>query len=664
MSGLLKVRLIVLNYNGAEILSRCLPSLVEATARSSRPAQLTLLDNGSTDGSVGWARGRFPELSVVITPQNRLLFSFNDYVKTLDEDIVILMNNDIRVETDFMEPLVRVFEEQPDAFLAAPQTFSFDGSRYEGGRTRARIRWGLFWSSAFFPGWEALQQKPGWTFASGFGAFHRSRFLELGAYDDLYFPGIMEDADLGFRAWRQGYRSYYVPTSRVYHFGQASFKKAFGEKGIQILAHRNSFLFIWKNISDFSFLMEHFIFLSPRLLWAIVSGKPELVFGFLKAVARAGEAIKRRSFPEKRSRTDREIFAQANEEVPRRRYLFLKKWKRILVGIFDVVGRAVFFSKRNHEAVPEKILVIRLDSMGDGVLTLPAIQALKRRYPKARIDFLVSPAVRDLFHYFFPESETQTAGTSAAMLREKRYDLAIDFRGDLRTILRMAASGIRRRWGRGGAGGGFLLERERNPSFEQHEVRANLAVVEDAPESVVVEFPKLRHPWSGKLQGKKQIVIHAGAGYPSKRWAPERFVEVARQIGQRKWGIPIFIGGAEEQKSLDPYWSRLDVEFKDLMGQTSFEELMQVIAECDLFLGNDSGPAHLAALSGRKLVVVFSGTNNWRQWAPWSNRLRVVHHPVPCAPCEETICPLQRQHCLEEITVEEVLRAVEDMLAR
>ncbi len=658
---MLKVRLIVLNYNGAEILPRCLPSLREAAHRSSHSAQLTLLDNCSTDEGVDWARNQFPELEIVRAPENRLLFSFNDYVKTIPEEIVILLNNDIRVETNFVDPLVRVFEKQPDAILAAPQTFGFDGSCYEGGRTRARIRWGLFWSSAFFPAWEKLQNQPGWTFASGFGAYHRQRFLELGGYDDLYFPGIMEDADLGFRAWRQGYRSYYVPESRVYHWGQASFKKAFGEKGIQVLAHRNSFLFVWKNISDPLLLAEHLLLLFPRLMLSILSGKFELVLGFVKAILRSPDALKRRKFPEKQLQPDRKIFALSNEEVPRRRYLFQRKWKRILVGIFDAIGKAFFSANRSENSSPQKILVIRRDSMGDGVLTLPAIQALRKRFPAARIDFLVSPAVQELFHYFFPDSKIGTVDSPQEKLRQEHYDLGIDFRGDLRNIFLMNKLGIQRKWGRGGTGGGFLLERERNPLFEEHEVLANLALIQDAPPPVSVQFPELPVRSNENLNRKRQVVIHAGAGYASKRWPAERFIQVARGIGRKK-GIPVFIGSAEERKLIDPHWNLLDVEYRDLMGKTSFEGLMKVIGEGDLFLGNDSGPAHLAALLGRKLVVVFSGTNRWRQWAPWSEHLRMIHRPVPCSPCEETICPLKRQHCLEDISAEEVLHAVEEML--
>ena len=197
-----KVHIIILNYNGAELLPQCLPSILEAARRSSHPTRVTVLDNHSTDGGLEWARTHGPEARCVVARENRFLVSFNDYLREIDDDIAILLNNDIRVDAGFVGPLVRVFEKHPDAFLASSQVFSFDGKHYEGGRTRARVRWGFFWSNAIFPGHESLQNQEGYTFAAGFGAFHRERFLALGGYDDLYLPGIMEDADLGFRAWR------------------------------------------------------------------------------------------------------------------------------------------------------------------------------------------------------------------------------------------------------------------------------------------------------------------------------------------------------------------------------------------------------------------------------------------------------------------------------
>lgn len=687
---LLRCRIVILNYNGIDLLPLCLPSFTEALRQARLPVAMTCLDNQSRDQSPEWVRNHYPEIEVVRAPKNLLLVSFNDYLKKVDEDIVILMNNDIRVDPNFVSPLINVFRENPDAFMAAPQVLDFSGKKYEGGRTRAGIRWGLFWSSAKFPGCESLKERGGHTFASGFGAFHRLRFLALGGYDDLYLPGIMEDADLGFRAWRQGYRSYYVPESRVYHLGQASFKKTFGSKRILELAHRNAFLFIWKNICDPPLLIEHFLSLVPRLLFALLRGQLELLTGFFEALGRCAEAWRRRRCPLKAARSDRELFLLANGEFRLSPYVFKKKWRRLLAALFDGAGTILIqpWMKKPVPGLPKKILVVRADSLGDGVLTLPAVKALQERFPQARTDFLVSRSVYDLYHLFFPDSKIHLLEPGwfsqgnppgayfsqfirlTGKLRGEHYDLGIDFRGDVRTILLMLSAGIPDRWGRGGTGGGFLLTRQIPLSGDEPEALRNLELVQGRREAFALNLqemkalplsPEVERVW-GLLGSGKKIIIHVGAGYPSKRWSTHRFVELAKRIRGAGLGTPVFIGSDGEKGLLEPYRREWSETAGNLVGKTSPAELIQILKESDLFVGNDSGPAHLAALSGCKLVTVFSGTNAFRPWAPLSSKLRLIMHPVPCSPCEEKVCPLKRQDCLEDISLEEVYRAVEDAL--
>jgi len=337
---------------------------------------------------------------------------------------------------------------------------------------------------------------------------------------------------------------------------------------------------------------------------------------------------------------------------------------------------------------PQRILVIRLDSLGDAVMTLPALGSLQRRFPKARIDFLVGQSVLDLFTLFFPDSKIRVIGKNwvsnkfslipmashllkeSLILRPERYDLAIDFRGDLRSILLMFLAGIPERWGRDGTGGRFLLTRSFSPLPTRHEVLENLDLVEGVRMDHQVEFPKLsfrarpRPPEfaSNPPRNGRKILIHAGAGYPSKRWPAERFVALANEIRERAWGVPIFIGSQKERNILDPYRNEIPKEAIDFTGQTSFAELFGLLQTADLFIGNDSAPAHLAALLGLKSVVIFSGTSDIQKWSPWSRRCRTLHYAVPCSPCEQKICPLERHLCMEGISVNEVLQTVEEAL--
>src|SRR3954451_12349917 len=103
-----RTHILVLNYNGRELLTECLPSIVEAAARSPVPCALTVVDNGSSDGSVEEVARRWPGVGVFVEP-NRGLASFNHVLARLDEPVVLLLNNDVKLEADAVKPLLDVF---------------------------------------------------------------------------------------------------------------------------------------------------------------------------------------------------------------------------------------------------------------------------------------------------------------------------------------------------------------------------------------------------------------------------------------------------------------------------------------------------------------------------------------------------------------------------
>jgi len=304
------VEIIILNYNGGALLLECLPSLMAAARKSGHDVRIVLLDNLSTDGSAEKAVHLHPEITLVHARENLILCSYNDYLKQSSCDIAVLLNNDIRVEEDFVDPLVTRFEEDPELFMVTPKCLSYDGSRYEGGITQFRIKYGIFWASSRYPGHEKDMNQVHPTMAAGYGAFQRRKFLELGGYDDLYLPGRLEDSDLCFRAWKRGWKLLYEPHSVVYHKGGVAFHKRFGESGTLRINHRNSFLFFWKNIRDPAFILAHFFFVPFRLIFALIRGQKEFVWGFFDALPLASKAIRRRASLEPSVISDHEAFSK------------------------------------------------------------------------------------------------------------------------------------------------------------------------------------------------------------------------------------------------------------------------------------------------------------------------------------------------------------------
>lgn len=282
-----QIRIVILNYNGADLLPQCLPSISVAADRSRYSVHVTVLDNLSTDGGLDYVSKHFPRVDIVKAPSNRILCSYNDYLPRMTEEIAILLNNDIRVAPDFIDPLVERFLSDTDCFLTAPKVMDFEGLKAEAGSSRAGVKFGLFWCEARFPGYEKELEAPSETFSSGFGAFSREKFLALGGYDERYYPGIMEDVDLSWRAKQKGYHLYYEPRSIVYHIGQASFKKKYGAAGISVMAHRNNFIFMWKNFKGPGFWIAHIFFLPFRLIYSLLRGRVDLVQGFFQALWRS-----------------------------------------------------------------------------------------------------------------------------------------------------------------------------------------------------------------------------------------------------------------------------------------------------------------------------------------------------------------------------------------
>lgn len=283
--GVGRTHLLVLNYNGRDLLAECLPSVIFAASRSPVPCALSVVDNGSTDGSVEEMAKRWPTIPVIREP-NRGLASFNQVLARLDEPVVLLLNNDVKLAPDALGPLFRPFETNDDALFSAPLCWTFDGAEYEGMRTRVRMRFGLVQGMCRVPNHRLLAHQPDLTAAAGpVLAVDRLKFLALGGYDPVYFPGRIEDLDLGFRGWIAGWKGYYVPESVAYHRGFGSFGPAFGQSGCDRLAARNTLIFAWKNLSG-PRLAAHFAWLPVRVVHALATGRPTFLAALIDAASR------------------------------------------------------------------------------------------------------------------------------------------------------------------------------------------------------------------------------------------------------------------------------------------------------------------------------------------------------------------------------------------
>ncbi len=285
-----RTHILVLNFNGIELLAECLPSIVGAARRAPVACRVSVVDNESTDRSDELVAARWPDVGL-FRERNRGLASFNSVLERLEEPVVLLLNNDVKLEGGSVGPLLSALAEHDDALFSAPLCWAFDGQTYEGMRTRVRSRFGIIQGMCRVPGFEKVLDRPDLTAAAGpVLAVRRQRFLALGGYDPIYFPGRIEDLDLGFRGWMAGYRGYYVPESVAYHRGFGTFGPQLGARRCDRLASRNSLLFAWKNTCGRR-LLSHFFWLPIRLVHAFLNGRIGFIQGLISALARGPSVL-------------------------------------------------------------------------------------------------------------------------------------------------------------------------------------------------------------------------------------------------------------------------------------------------------------------------------------------------------------------------------------
>ncbi len=251
---------VIPNWNGRDLLEKYLPSVV--AAMEGNPAnEIIVVDNGSADGSAQFLRENFPQVKVVALEQN-LGFGggSNAGFRAAKNDIVVLLNSDMRVAGDFLQPLLDGFVDE-HVFAVSCQIFFSDPNkkREETGLTHGRwARGGL--RVRHHDDGQVTSLYPCFYGGGGSCAFDRRKFLELGGFDELLRPFYLEDTDLGYMAWKRGWKVLYQPHSHVWHEHRGTIGKTFNRSYIDGVIRKNFLLFCWKNIHEPARLAGHFFY--------------------------------------------------------------------------------------------------------------------------------------------------------------------------------------------------------------------------------------------------------------------------------------------------------------------------------------------------------------------------------------------------------------------
>ncbi len=289
--------IVIPNWNGRELLAKYLPTVVEAAAGN--PAnEVIVVDNGSTDGSAEFVRGTFPSVTVLALEMN-LGFGggCNAGVRAARNDVVVLLNSDMRVEPGFLAPLLDAFTDER-VFAAACQIFFSDPNkiREETGLTQGWWRRGAL--RVRHRADDAVTGPyPCFYGGGGSCAFDRRKFLELGGFDELLAPFYFEDTDLGYMAWKRGWKVLYQPHSVVWHEHRGTIGRRYSNAYIQAVLKTNLLLFCWKNIHEWPRLAGHFLHaLAGVVASAAFGDSPERTNlpGLWRATLRIGPALRSR----------------------------------------------------------------------------------------------------------------------------------------------------------------------------------------------------------------------------------------------------------------------------------------------------------------------------------------------------------------------------------
>ena len=339
-------------------------------------------------------------------------------------------------------------------------------------------------------------------------------------------------------------------------------------------------------------------------------------------------------------------------KTPRPNWL-LEKYKR---GLFipETVG--------TKDLKPFRILIRGSNWLGDSVISIPAVRAIKRGRPDAHITVLAPARIAAVWR-LVPEVDAvlslgEKSLWSAARLlkREPAFDVGIVFPNSLRVALELWLAGIPRRVGYAGHRRRWLLnqivrpiERKGPPPHQaEHylDLARSLGVEAEVGEIALASL-------SNATFAGQRIGLCPGAEYgPAKRWLAERFAEVAAAVGG-KW---VLFGTAKDEEVGRQIAAALGNDCLNLIGKTTLEQLIEELRMCRLLLTNDTGTMHLATLLGVPVVAVFGSTEP-SLTGPLGKGNRVVRHQVECSPCFLRECPLDFR-CMKAIKADEVAAAV------
>lgn len=326
--------------------------------------------------------------------------------------------------------------------------------------------------------------------------------------------------------------------------------------------------------------------------------------------------------------------------------------------------------------------------VGDAVMSLPALRALQQRYPNAEIAILAKPWVADLYRRepvarrvipYTAKTLGEKWSAGRALAREG-FDCAVLLQNAFEAAAVAFAAGIPERIGYARDGRGFLLTRAvavprpgeipRHERFYYLEMLRRAGIVDQMPACDRIRLEGSDEARASGLQRFKElglgdtvIGVSPGAAFgTAKRWMPESFADAAVTVARSLGASVALFGSASERELCASIEAAIasGVPVRNLAGQTTLAEFMDMAAACRVFLTNDSGGMHIASALGVPTVAVFGSTDETTT-GPTGDLARVVRENVECAPCLKRECPIDHR-CMTRVAPERVAHAALELV--
>lgn len=276
--------IVVVNYNGRDLLKESIPTILEAADFSSLSWEIIVVDNASSDDSLTFLAKRYPNVITLPVERNNYWFSVNEGIRISSHHYLFLLNNDVKLERHSIRYLFDHFtkDNEGDLFAVTPQEMSWDGTIATKGAQGITVT-----KEIIMPSEKSFYfDRPCMTFNADNSMFSKEKLMRLGLFDPLFTPFWYEDVDIAYRAWKAGYRIIYEPQARIYHKSSTTINKYISLDDQKRYFYKNSLLFIWKDITDARlFLWLNFLSLLKLLKALFFLGSQRQVFlGFMMAL--------------------------------------------------------------------------------------------------------------------------------------------------------------------------------------------------------------------------------------------------------------------------------------------------------------------------------------------------------------------------------------------